>query len=470
MAMHIEFQGAARTVTGSMHVVEVNGQRLLLDCGLYQGRRAEADALNRSLPFDPRQLDAVVLSHAHVDHCGNLPSLVRAGFRGRIYCTAATRDLAACMLMDSARLQENDLDYLNRVRRRQGQPPVAPLYTEADVPPVLKRMVSLGYGEVFEPSAGVRAHFVDAGHILGSASVVLDLTADGQTRRLLFSGDVGRPDLPILRSPETADGVDYLVMESTYGDRLHDHATDALDQLEGVVRETYDAGGVLLIPAFALGRAQELVYRLNQLWEAGRLPPIDVFVDSPLAADVTQVFRLHPECYDDEMRQAVLSEGDHDPLGFKKLRIIRSADQSKQLNDLARPAVIISPSGMCEGGRVLHHLRRRLGDRRTTVMFVGYQGENTLGRKLLDGVSPVRIFDEEHEVRARILRADSYSAHADRDELLAWFDQVQATGTLRRVFLVHGEAPAMDAFATALESRSAPRVDTPGRGMRFRLD
>jgi metallo-beta-lactamase family protein len=468
--MHIEFQGAARTVTGSMHVVEVNGRRLLLDCGLYQGRRAEADALNRHLPFDAHQIDAMVLSHAHVDHCGNLPSLVRAGFRGRIYCTAATRDLAACMLMDSARLQENDVDYVNRVRRREGQPPVAPLYTEADVPPVLKRMVSLGYGEPFEPFHGITAHFVDAGHILGSASVVLDLDEEGQKRRLFFSGDIGRPNLPILRPPETADGVDYLVMETTYGDRVHDRATDALDQLEGIVRETYAAGGVLLIPAFALGRAQELVYRLNELWEAGRLPAVDVFVDSPLAADVTQVFRLHPECYDDEMRQAVLSEGDHDPLGFKKLRILRSAQQSMQLNDLNRPAVIISPSGMCEGGRVLHHLRRRLGDPRTTVLFVGYQGENTLGRKLLDGVSPVRVFDEPHEVRARILRADSYSAHADRDELLAWYDRVQAAGALRRVFLVHGEPPAMDAFATALEGHGAPRVDIPGRGMRFRLD
>lgn len=467
--MYLEFHGAARVVTGSMHIVGVGGRRLLLDCGLFQGRRAEADAINRRLDFDAADIDAVILSHAHIDHSGNLPSLLKAGFRGRIYATPATRDLVAHLLMDSARLQENDLEYVNRIRRRQGQPPVLPLYTEDDVPPVLRRFVTLGYDEPFEPLPGVVARFRDAGHILGSAMVSLDLSEGELHRRLVFSGDLGRPGLSIIRDPEIVTGADYLIMESTYGDRLHEHGVDATEQLEAVVREAQARQGMLIIPSFALGRAQELVFRLNLLAEAGRLPPLDVYVDSPLAADVTQVFRLHPECFDDAMRRALMDESDHDPLGFKRLRYLRDAGDSKRLNELRQPAVIISPSGMCEGGRVLHHLRNRLGDARTTVLFVGFQAEHTLGRRLLDGDTTVKIYGEPVDVRARILRADSYSAHADRDELLGWFDAVSAAGQVKRTFLVHGELPAQESLATALEARGAARVEIPVRGQRFEL-
>jgi metallo-beta-lactamase family protein len=468
--MYLEFHGAARVVTGSMHIVGVGGRRLLLDCGLFQGRRAEADAINRTLDFDATAIDAVILSHAHIDHCGNLPSLLKAGFRGRIYATPATRDLVAYLLMDSARLQENDLEHVNRVRRREGQSPLTPLYTEDDVPPVLRRFVTLGYDEPFEPLPGVVAHFRDAGHILGSAMVALDVTEGDLRRRLVFSGDLGRPGLAIIRDPEFVTGADYVIMESTYGDRLHAHGVDATEQLEAIVHQAQERQGVLLIPAFALGRVQELVFRLNLLAEAGRLPPLDVYVDSPLAADVTQVFRLHPECFDDAMRQALMDESDHDPLGFKRLRYLRDAGDSKKLNDLHQPALIVSPSGMCEGGRILHHLRNRLGDPRTTVLFVGFQAEHTLGRRLLDGDTTVKIYGEPVDVRARILRADSYSAHADKGELLAWFDAVAAAGQVKHTFLVHGEMPAQESLATALEAHGAARVDIPVRGQRFSLD
>jgi metallo-beta-lactamase family protein len=467
--MQVHFWGAARTVTGSMHLLDVGGRRILLDCGLYQGKREEAFRRNRTLPFDARAIDAVVLSHAHIDHSGNLPSLVRAGYRGRIFATPATRDLCAYMLQDSARIQASDVAHTNKRRARGGQKLFEPLYDEEDVVETLRAFVTVGYDRPFEPVPGVRVHFVNAGHILGAASVALDVTEDGRTTRLVFSGDIGRPDQPILREPEIVADADYLIMESTYGDRDHEGTGEAKATLAKVIHETcVERRGTLLIPAFAVGRTQEIAYRLNQLWEEGTLPPIPVFVDSPLAVNATEVFRLHPECYDEEMRRSLALDDDHDPLGFAHLRYVREAAESKSLNEI-EAAVIISASGMCEGGRILHHLKQRLGDPRTTLLFVGFQAEATLGRYLLEGHNPVKIFGEAHQVRARIQRIDGYSAHADRGELLDWAVRTRERGKLRRTFLVHGEPPAMFALAAGLRGQDLAHVEVPERGQVFDL-
>ena len=467
--MQIQFWGAAGCVTGSMHLLSVNGNNLLLDCGLYQGRRKEAFERNRNLPFDAREIDAVILSHAHIDHSGNLPSLVKAGFTGPIYATSATRDLDAYMLLDSAHIQESDVAYVNKRRAKQGKRLFEPLYTRREAMDTLAHFTTVEYGRPFEPVPGVQVHFRDAGHILGSAIVVIDVNEAGRQRRLVFSGDLGRRGLPILRDPQAAENVDYLIMESTYGNRLHASTGEAKDMLRQAAQEVYDRHGKLIIPSFAVGRTQELAYRLDQLWEEGQLPPIDVFVDSPLAVNVTEVFRLHPECYNEEMLDAMLTESDRDPLGFRHLRYIRNVEDSKRLNELKTPAVIISASGMCEAGRILHHLKHNIDDSRTTVLFVGYQAEHTLGRKILEGQDPVPIFGEEYSVRAQVKRAEGYSAHADRIELLDWAARVQEQGDLKRVFLVHGEEEGLLGLADGLRERGAPQVDIPERGQAFEL-
>jgi len=452
-----------------MHLLSVNGHRLLLDCGLYQGKRKQAFERNRHLPFDASQIDAVILSHAHIDHSGNLPSLVKSGFGGNIYATSATRDLCAYMLLDSAHIQESDVAYVNKRRARQGKRLFEPLYTRQEAVETLTHFVSVGYDHPFEPVPGVRVHFRDAGHILGSAVTVMDVHENGRDFRLVFSGDLGRRGLPILRHPQVAEDADFIIMESTYGNRFHESTGEAKEVLRQTVQQVYDRGGKLLIPSFAVGRTQELAYRLDQLWEEGQLPPIDVFVDSPLAVNVTEVFRLHPECYNEEMLDAMLSESDRDPLDFAHLRYIRSVEESKRLNELQTPAVIISASGMCEAGRILHHLKNNIEDPRTTVLFVGYQAENTLGRKLLEGQDPVPIFGEKYPVKAQIKRAEGYSAHADRKELLTWAARMQDQGKVKRVFVVHGEEESALALADGLREQGVPQVDVPERGQIFEL-
>jgi metallo-beta-lactamase family protein len=467
--MRIQFWGAAGTVTGSMHLLEVGGRRILLDCGLYQGRRKEAFERNRSLPFAASEIDAVVLSHAHIDHSGNLPSLVRAGFRGCIYSTSATRDLCAYMLIDSAHLQENDVKYVNKRRRKQGKKPFEPLYTKEDAIETLKSFQTIDYDRPFEPFPGVAVRFRDAGHILGSAVVMVEASEKGKKSRLVFSGDIGRKGLPILRDPRTFEGADYVIMESTYGDRLHESSGDAKALLRRTVAEVLDAGGVLLIPAFAVGRTQEIVYRLNQLWEARELPPIDVFVDSPLAVNATDVFRVHPECYDDEYLEMMVSDSDRDPLCFDGLKYVRSVEGSRALNTRDKPAVIISASGMCEGGRILHHLKHHATRPESIVLFVSFQAEHTLGRKILNGMSPVRIYGEEYEMTARIRKAEGYSAHADRAGLLRWASRVQEQGDVKHIFLVHGEQQGLSALAAGLEDDGAADVRIPERGQKYDL-
>jgi metallo-beta-lactamase family protein len=467
--MKVEFWGAARTVTGSMHLLEVNGRRVLLDCGMYHGRRKAAFERNRNLPFDAAGIDAVVLSHAHIDHSGNLPTLVKSGFRGEIYSTSATRDLAALLLLDSAKIQEGDVRRVNRYRRKQGKNLFEPLYTQEDAVETLEHFVTLAYDRSREILPGVQIRFIDAGHMLGSASVIVDVDAVGARRRLLFSGDIGRKGLPILRDPRTAPDVDYVIMESTYGIRQHEPADEAEDMLLDVVQNCCDAGGKLLIPSFAVGRTQELAYRLNKLWGEDRLPPVDMFIDTPLGVKTTEVYRLHPECYDREMLETIETDEDSDPLGFERLTYIKNAEESRRLNDSQQPAIIISPSGMCEGGRILHHLIHHVGKRSTTVLFVGFQAPHTLGARILGGAEEIKIFDDMYKVRARVKKAGAYSAHADRDELIEWIETVRERGSPKRIFLVHGEEEASLGLAGALEERGFPSVHVPERGASFDL-
>ncbi|MCL7452385.1 MAG: MBL fold metallo-hydrolase, partial [Anaerolineae bacterium] len=378
--MKVQFWGAVRTVTGSMHLLTLNGSRILLDCGLFQGRRQESFERNRSLPFEPRSIDTLILSHAHIDHSGNIPSLVKAGFRGNVYATPATRDLCSAMLRDSGHIQEEDAAYVNKKRARKGLPPVEPLYTQEDAAESLRQFISVGYERSHAVAPGVTLTFRDAGHILGSSIVVLDLEESGAKTRLAFTGDLGRVGMPLLKDPQVVEGVDYLIIESTYGNRLHDPVEAMERQLRQVILDTYHQGGKVIVPAFAVGRTQELVYALHRLTQARKLPELPIFVDSPLAVNVTEIFRLHRECYDQEVRQFLERNDRQDPFGFHRLTYVRSVEGSKELNFLREPAVIISASGMAEAGRILHHLKNNIEDPHNTVLIVGWQAPHTLGR------------------------------------------------------------------------------------------
>lgn len=466
--MKLTFHGAVRTVTGSQHLIEVNGRKILLDCGLYQGSRKETYARNLHLPYSAAEIDVLVLSHAHIDHCGNVPNLVKSGFKGQIMSTYATRDLASVMLRDSAKIQQYDVEYLNRKRARQKQPPLAPIYNVADAVESLKYFVGIGYERPFPIAPGINLTFYDAGHILGSAIVALDIEDQEQKRasRLLFSGDLGRPDRPILRDPTFIDEADVLLVEATYGDRLHETHEDASQKLERIINETFKRGGKVIVPAFAVGRTQELVYRLRQLVERRDIPPqLPVYVDSPMAIDATSVYRLHPEAYDEETAQFLTENHRNDPFGFEMMRYTRSTTESKELNFLTQPAVIISASGMAEAGRILHHLKNNIEDERNTILIVGWQAPDTLGRRLVEKQPRVRIFGEEYLLKARVETINGFSAHADRDELLAW------TGHFRRrplhTFIVHGEESASLAFANSLRQQGLGQVNVPELGQSF---
>jgi len=460
--MKITFYGAAQTVTGSQHLIEVNGLRILLDCGLYQGKRAEAMERNRHLPFDAKTVDVMVLSHAHTDHAGNIPNLVKSGFDGDIICTHATRDLCGVMLLDSGHIQERDVEFVNKKNAKRGKLPVEPIYTEADAADSLRFFTSQGYNRARTIAPGVRLMFIDAGHMLGSASVVLDIEDRdaGQDVRVVFSGDIGRKGIPIIRDPHIPDAADILIMESTYGNRTHESYPDAEKELERIVNDTYRRGGKIIIPAFAVGRTQQLVYTLHQLAVQGDIPKLPIYVDSPLALNTTDVFRTHPECFDAETQQFVLGErGRRDPFGFEQLIYTRSVEESKELNFLREPAIIISASGMAETGRILHHLKNNIVDPRTTVLIVGWQAPQTLGRRLVDKAESVRIFGEEYDNRAHVEVLNGFSGHADSDELQAWVEGIQRKP--RRTFLVHGEPEAATALAESLQTRFGLQVDIP---------
>ena len=459
--MKITFCGAARSVTGSMHLLTVNGCSILLECGLFQGRRQESYDRNRHFPFDPKSVDAVILSHAHIDHSGNLPSLVKDGFTGSIFCTFATRDLCSAMLRDSGHIQESDIWYVNKRRARKGEPPIEPLYTQQDAILSLQNFVSVGYHRSFSVSPGVECTFYDAGHILGSAIVVLDIEENGRKFRLTFTGDLGRRHLPILRDPEIVSGTNVLITESTYGSRLHESPYEAKQALRRVINETYRQGGKVIIPSFAVGRTQELVYNLHQLILERKIPDLPIFVDSPLAINVTEIFRLHPECYDQEITDFML-QNRIDPFGFGRLRYIRQVEESKELNFLREPAVIISASGMCEAGRILHHLKNNVEDPKNTVLIVGFQAEHTLGRRIVECRPEIKIFGDEYRLRANVEVINGYSAHADRHELLHFAEQIKGD-SLTDAFVVHGEEESALALAGGLMQLGIPEVVVPER-------
>ena len=463
--MRITFWGAAQEVTGSMHLIEVNGQRILLDCGLYQGRRADAYDRNLRFPFDPRTITTVVLSHAHIDHSGNLPNLIKQGFQGHIWCTAATRNLCTYMLLDSGHIQESDVAYLNKKKAQQGEPLIEPIYTRADAQASLGHFIGAGYHRPVIVADGVEATFYYAGHILGSSCVALDIhdRETGKKWRVVFSGDVGRAEIPIVKSPDLLDAADILIMESTYGNRLHGTYEDAHKKLRAVVRDTVRRRGRVIVPAFAVGRTQEIVFALNELAADGDIPAIPIYVDSPLAVNATEVFRMHPEEWDETVR-AFLTEGKRaNPFDSPLIEYAREQTRSKQLNYLTEPAVIISASGMAENGRILHHLCNNIEEPENTILFVSFQAENTLGRKLLSGARRVKILGEEYDVRARVVSIEGYSAHADQAELLAWARPLDRD-RLQRVFLVHGEPAAATTLADKLRGEGVKDVCIPQRG------
>ncbi len=459
--MKITFWGGARNVTGSRHLVDVDGHRFLLDCGLFQGRRAEAETRNRKLPFDASQVDAVVLSHAHIDHSGNLPMLVKSGFEGLIHSTRATGALLEPMLYDSAHIQERDAEFLNRRESRKNMEPVEPLYTAVDVDHTLQKISGHTYGVGFEVVPGVQVHFRDAGHILGSALSVLDIEENGARRRVCFTGDLGRSHLPIIRDPETVSDVDTLIIESTYGNRRHDEAVNVPQKMAELLNRAHERKGKILIPAFAVGRTQEVVTVLKELFESGKVPRMPVYVDSPLAVNVTEVFRNHPECFDEETL-SLLHDDHTDPFGFKLIHYIQETDESKALNEKEGPMIIISASGMCEAGRIRHHLFNNIENAKTMIIIVGFQAEHTLGRKLVEQMEEVKIFGEPMRRRAEVHVIDAFSAHADRDELLEWVGALKHAP--RKIFVVHGEEEQSLSFAEALKQRGFRKTIVPQMG------
>lgn len=466
--MQVEFVGAVGgDVTGSRHIVHTGKARVLLDCGLFQGRRSETIVRNRDLGFRARNIDVMVLSHAHIDHSGALPRLYRQGYRGPIYCTPATRDLCAAMLEDSAEIQAQDAAYINKKIKRNGarMDPVEPLYDQKDVVGTLELMVSVPYHKPIAIAEGVELTFYDAGHVLGSAMVALDVDVVGERRRLVFSGDLGRKKMPILRDPEVPPGAACLLMESTYGDRNHDPIEQMEDELLEVIERTVARGGKVIVPTFALERAQEVIYALKQLQEQGRLPRIPVYVDSPLTVKLTDVFRIHPECFDQHARE-ILTTGDS-PFDFQGLRYVSSVEDSKAIDQSDEPAVVISASGMCEFGRVVHHLVATIGNRKNAVLIVGFQAQHTLGRRLVEQRTRVRIFGVERERHAEVVVLNGFSAHAGQDDLLAYAEAVREAGPLRQVALVHGEHQPRETLKALLEERGFPKVLTPVRGDRL---
>jgi metallo-beta-lactamase family protein len=455
--MQVEFFGAAREVTGSCHVLRVAGKTVLLDCGLFQGKRRESAEKNKELPVPVSEIDAVVLSHAHIDHAGRLPYLASKGYDGPIYCTPATHDLSAVMLADSAHIQEMDARHLARRNKEH----IAPLYTMKDATRAVELMVGVPYGRTIDVVDGVRVTYSDAGHILGSASVSLDCRENGVVRRLLFSGDIGRKGLAIIRDPDPPTGAHAVIIESTYGNRDHESVAGARVRLGEVIRETAARGGRVLIPAFAVGRTQELVYNIHALVRDGKIPPIPIYVDSPLATDATSVFAMHPEAFDhteDLVGQV------HDLFDFPLLRFTRDVSESKALNTSTGPMVIIAASGMAEGGRILHHLAHGASDPRNTILVVGFMAEHTLGRRIVERREVIKVFGDEMPLRAKVEILNGYSAHADRAELKGWLDAVrERSNELGPVWLVHGEPEAQAAMTEALAA-DGYQVFAPARG------
>lgn len=465
--MKLTTLGGTQTVTGSMHLLEHLGHTLLIDCGLYQGKREESYRVNLNFPFDPRKIDAMVLTHAHIDHSGNIPNLVKQGFAGRIYCTYATMDLATIMLLDSGHIQEKDVEFVNKKRRSRGEPLIEPIYTQKDAVEAEDSFKPVWYDARFEPIPGVFVTLFDAGHILGSAGVQIDYQEGNQSRRLWFSGDIGRRDAPILRDPVLPSGVDTLVMECTYGDVDHLGLESAYDKLVETINRTCRRKGKIIIPAFAVGRSQNLAYLLSDAIEKGDIPDIPVVVDSPLAVNASMVYRKHPECFDDETWQFI-AEHRMKGLDFDYVAFTASVDESKALNEWNEPIIIISASGMAESGRILHHLKNNIEDGRNTILVISWMSPDTLGRRLAEGQNKVRIFGEEYFRKAEVVTINGLSAHAGQDMLLEY--ALASKDTLKKLILVHGEEEPASAFMAKIrETRSLPEPEYAVPGQTFEL-
>jgi len=459
MPMKLKFLGAAQNVTGSRHLLQANGTKLLVDCGLYQERQFRQRNWE---PFtvEPRSIDAVFLTHAHLDHCGLLPKLVKDGFRGRIYCTAATAEIARIILLDSAKIQAEDARYKakrHKKERRKGRFPVKPLYTVADAEACFPHFSPVRYKEPVKVGNGIEASFHDAGHVLGSSIIKVKASADGQQRTILFSGDIGRPRRPIVHDPELIAEADYILVESTYGDRVHGGAEDTKKMIADVINATKEAGGNIIVPSFALERAQELLYYINELLLADAISPLKVFLDSPMAARITKVFQKHRELFDEEMTEFV--EHNESPFKFPGLNMVGNSEQSKALNHMKGTIMVIAGSGMCTGGRVKHHLVNNIGNPRNTIMFVGYQAVGTLGRRIVDGEKEVRILGQKYRIKAKVVRINGFSAHADRDELFKWLGALQRPP--KKVFVVHGESESAQRFGDYINQKTGWQVVVP---------
>lgn len=467
--MKLSFYGAARTVTGSQFVLEANGSRVLIDCGMFQGKRAETYERNKNFRFAPSSLNAVILTHAHIDHSGNLPNLVKNGYRGRIYSTNASCDLAGLMLLDSAHIQESDVEYVNKKRRRLSEPPVEPIYTQQDAQNVMDHLAPRNYEEWFSPVAGITARLHDAGHILGSASIEMEVEEKGRKRRLWFSGDIGRRKLHLLRDPVLPDGnLDYLVMEATYGDKPHRDVQLAYEEFLSVILEVINRRGKIIIPAFAIGRTQELVFALNQFVSEKRMPSIPVYVDSPLAVNASEIYRRHMECFDQETADFV-KKYNHPALEFDRLTYIRSVDASKALNETPGPMIILSASGMAEAGRILHHLKNNIEDPRNMTLIVSWQAPDTLGRRLADRAKQVKIFGEEYTRMAGVATIGGLSGHAGQD-LLVEYAHAANQGNLKNIFLVHSEPDKAQALQDRLAHSGVNNIRYPEPGETFELE
>lgn len=460
----LTFHGAARQVTGSLHLLEIGGKRIFLDCGLFQGRRADSRQQNTAFPCDPKSVHAVIVSHAHIDHIGRLPLLASHGFRGVIHCTAATRDLAAVMLADAAKIQEEDARHLNK-HRPPKTPPVEPLYDVEDVPPTMRLIQTSPYGRWFKVANGAHARFFDAGHMLGSAGIEVEISEGAEKTTLVFSGDIGRPGLPILRNPAPLPACDYLICESTYGGRRTDAVQDLRFKLRDIVRRTIEREGRVLIPAFSVGRTQTILYDLHRLFDAGDLKSVPVYVDSPLAINATEVFRFHPECFDDDA--IAFGANSHGVLDAPQFHFVRTREESKAVMRNARPCIVIAASGMCEAGRILHHLRSGIDEARNTVLIAGFQAQNTLGRHIVEHEPEVSILGGRVPVRAEVAILNGYSSHADAQELLDYCKP--ASPRCRNIFLVHGELDQSTAMAASLGSAGHPGVTIPAPTEQFTL-
>ena len=466
--MKITFHGAAHTTTGSMHLVEANGKRILLDCGLYQGRRKEAFEKNRNLPIDPETIDYVILSHAHIDHSGNLPQLVRQGFRGRVFARQATVELCDILLRDSCFLQKRDLEYVNKKRRRDGKNLFEPLYDESDVDILMQLFVPIHLHAPREIAPGITLEFFNAGHILGSALVQLDIRSQqGRRHRLLFSGDLGQPDQPILRHFEYPSGADILLIESTYADKLHPPADDVEAKIEGLLKHIDRHNSKLIIPAFSVGRTQQIIWYLNRILARGKFPrEVKLFIDSPLSQKATKIYAQHREVYNAEARRMIASG--KDPLNFPGMTYIASPEESKALNEQPGPMIIIAASGMCEGGRIVHHLKNSLTDENNVVLIVGYQAENTLGRRIVEKRNPLKMLGEEIELKAQVEVINALSAHADKNGLIDWLDEIK--DNVRHAFAVHGETEKVTAMAELLKEHGIANAHAPHPGETFTID